>query len=180
MRDQRPAIWCLVWDKIASRVFQYSWVNIKIVEALNRLQWDAPHWRPKSWLCRLLCPFGTAIVFLYFKKIIHLNPDGACVNASEAKRPTKSGKYLKLIRVTWPVKKRIIPGVCVVLELFYNIADCSQDLLFPFKALLPLMWHLVKVWVGSLWPFTTLCPSPFSPISSLPQHNRGLAELAVV
>ena len=33
------------------------------------------------------------------------------------------------------VKKRIILGVCVVLELFYNIADCSQDLLFPFKAL---------------------------------------------
>ena len=70
------------------------------------------------------------------------------------------------------VKKRIILGVCVVLELFYNIADSltahktysSHSRLY---ILLPLMWHLVKVWVGSLWPFTTLCPSPFSPISSL-------------
>ena len=70
------------------------------------------------------------------------------------------------------VKKRIILGVCVVLEPFYNIADSltahktysSHSRLY---ILLPLMWHLVKVWVGSLWPFTTLCPSPFSPVSSL-------------
>lgn len=113
-------------------------MNIKIVEALNRLQWDAPHWRPNSWLCRLRSsarPGQQAIAFLYFNEIIHLNPDGACVNASKAQSPTKSGKCLKLIWVAWPVKKRIIPGVCVVLELFYNIADCSQDLLFPFKAL---------------------------------------------